>query len=543
MKIIKIAGLAMACTGVLLGCGAVSYLSQNTASPVIKDVKPGQTASSHDRPNPSNRSKPGTSEAARPAAAPRQSVASGQPAALSAGYSQRVGDQAVAPDGKVYPLRTYKALSMPNDPSANQPWVATANISGAWDTPRGSSPTLLAVIDTGFALQHEELKDRWYANPREQVNNIDDDGNGLVDDVRGWDFAHADNSPQAGQNTSGGAGGRHGTYVAGVAAASGNNGLGIAGVDWGTIILPIQALGEDGTGYNVDVANAIYYAAAQGADVISLSLGSSQADPLVREAIRSAIAGGSIVVAAAGNDGCDCMVYPANYPEVVAVGASASNGQPASFSSYGANLDVLAPGVNLYTTDWQSNNPTSAYAGGISGTSLATPVISGLLTRLKSFQPSATPLQLVAALTENTNRLTLGSTTSRTNQLGFGLVDAGRATLRLTTPYSPTQIHIFTPVSFGNALSQQQPAEVPAGSALAYQCTDSQHGTTPVYELSKPNIAIFSASPSETRQAIEQGYNADFFSYVCLSQPHDNPRSILRNISLHKEFRNRGEIR
>jgi hypothetical protein len=501
-------------------------------------------------------------------------------------YAQKVGNQVVL-NGKVYPLRTYRTMALPNDPSANQPWVSTANVSTAWDVPRGNNPTLLAVVDTGFALGHQEFQNRWYSNSGEQgaavsqapsmlnctdrglaldqscnlidddgdgivdnetgattgqnpsrlncsaqgrtlakdCNNLDDDGNGYVDDVRGWDFAHNDNSVQDGESAPSKPGGRHGTYVTGVAAATGNNGVGIAGVDWGTTILPLQALGEDGTGYNSDVANAILYAASKHADVISLSLGSSSSDALVREAVQRAIA---------GNDGCDCMVYPANYPEVVAVGAAANNGQPASFSSYGANLDIIAPGVNLFTTTWLPANGTSAYAGNISGTSLATPIVSGLLARLKSLRPTATPLELLAALTENTNRLTLPSGVVRSNSLGFGLADGGQATQRLVTPYAPAQRYIFTPISFGRGLSQ--PAEV-SSSTVAYKCENSRPGSTPVYELLKAGSSLFSASTSEVQQAIASGYSASFLSYLCLSEPHDQPDTLVRSINLYKEFR------
>src|SRR5690606_25156978 len=110
------------------------------------------------------------------------------------------------------------------------------------------------------------------------------------------------------------------------------------------------------------------------ADVISLSLGSELSDEYLQEAILDAISVGSIVVAASGNDGCDCVSYPANYEEVVAVGASNSSNNPYSFSNYGSNLDVLAPGAGFYTARWTAGNQTSGYASDIAGTSLATPV-------------------------------------------------------------------------------------------------------------------------------------------------------------------------
>lgn len=443
-------------------------------------------------------------------------------------YVRRDGNQAVMPDGNRYPVKTYQALGMPNDPAASQAWVTSAALGGAWDVPYGDRPTTLAIIDTGFALNHEELAGRWYRNSAELPNGIDDDNNGYVDDFQGWDFTNADNSVQT--SLAG-----HATAVAGVAAASGNNGVGIAGVDWGTKILPLQALGDNGQGYNTDVANAIYYAADKGADVISLSLGTPDSDPVVRQAVHYAVAAGSVVVAAAGNDGCDCISYPANYPEVIAVGAADYAGKLATFSSYGANLDVLAPGINLYTSDWKPDTPTTGYAY-YSGTSLATPVISGLLTRLKSQQPGATPLQLTAAMLENTNRSGLAETVARDNKSGFGFVNAQRASQRMQTSYVPFQVYALTPVSQGNLLNPASPAEK-TGTASAIQCENQQPGATPIYELTKKSQPFYSISTAESRQAVSQGYTSNILSYACLMQPQDRPQSI-RAINIYKEFKN-----
>ncbi|HSH17888.1 MAG TPA: S8 family serine peptidase, partial [Candidatus Saccharimonadales bacterium] len=371
--------------------------------------------------------------------------------------------------GKQYPVRTYKPLALPNDPLLSGWWINQTRLPESWDIAPGAKQATLAIIDTGFALAHEEFAGRWHVNGGEKgsaategasarncsdrslplnascnlidddgdgttdnetgpatyenpsrlnctdqavpldksCNRQDDDGNGYVDDLSGWDFNSNDEAPLAGELNPNGTGTTHGTRVAGLAAATGNNAKGIAGVDWQTRILPLQALDDDSYGDTLSVGRAMYYAIAQGADVISLSLGSDLPDEYVRGAVRAALKAGIVVVAASGNDGCDCVVYPANYPEVLAVGALDSTEQVASFSSYGKNVDVLAPGVNVTSTNWQSANRTSAYASGLSGTSFATPMIAGALSRLKSLQPAATPAQLIAAVTENVNRLGL----------------------------------------------------------------------------------------------------------------------------------------
>ena len=504
------------------------------------------------------------------------------------------GNMAIGSDGTSYPLRSYSAAALPNDPQANQPWVTSANLSAAWNVPRGGAPTLLAIIDTGFALKHTEFAGRFYINPGEtgpttleapsrlnctdrglpldkscnliddngdgivdnetgpttvqapsqlnctdrglpldkSCNLIDNDGDGFINDVTGWDFAYNNSSVQAGKITPSGSGTHHGTYVTGVAAATGNNGVGIAGVDWGTKILPIQALDDTGSGNTVSVANAINYAVDRHANVISLSLGSTTDDPIVHQAVRRAVAAGIVVVAAAGNDGCDCMLYPANYPEVVSVGAATSTGQPATFSSYGANLKILAPGVNLYTTDWQAGNPTSAYASGISGTSLATPVVSGLLTRLLSQQPTATAAQLIAALTESANHTGLTVAAPHSNSLGYGLLDAGSSSARMNTGLSTSLMYAYLNVSRGPTLLT--PAlENNAGEV--YACNLGTLGTTPMYQLSLNGSTFFSTSTVENQVAISKGYASRLLAYFCTSQPQDRP-SFIREINVNAEF-------
>lgn len=497
--------------------------------------------------------------------------------------------------GQKYPLRTYKPQMTPNDPNAAQWWTSASGLNTMWDTPRGTNSTLLAIIDTGFALEHEEFQNRWYTNSSESgptaseqpsslncsdltlplsascnlidddydgevdnesgpssyqnpsrrnctdqgksldrsCNRIDDDNNGLIDDVNGWDFINYDNSVQAGEVNPAGAGTRHGTLVAGAATATGNNNKGIAGADWGTTILPIQAINDDSYGHTLSVARSIRYATAQGADVISLSLGSHEPDDMVRIAVQDAIAAGSVVAAASGNDGCNCMVYPANYPEVMAVGALNTNGQPAGFSSWGANLDILAPGVGLYTTDWQVSNQTSAYASGIGGTSLATPIVSGTLTRILSHRPDLSALQLIAALNESSNRMSLPSTLPRSDTLGFGSLNTAAATARVLTPKNSPQIYGLIPVSSGN---QFDPAAEYKQSPRVYQCQEG-FGTTPLIELKTSEHTFYTMSHSEAAQAERLGYAQKFLAYTCLQLPHDSLQTV-RNIDIRREFFN-----
>lgn len=497
--------------------------------------------------------------------------------------------------GTVYPIHDYKPLAIPNDPSADQWWVSNTNASAMWDVGVGGNQTILAIIDTGIALTHEEFSGRWHENTGEagtvasesasklnctdqsialdkacnlidddfdgvvdnesgtttqenisqlnctdqslaldkNCNLIDDDGNGLVDDWRGWDFYSYDRSVQPGETDPGGSSTTHGTIVAGVAAATGNNNLGIAGVDWFTKILPIQAMNDNSSGNTITVSRAIRYAADQGADVISLSLATGSADSYLRQSVAYATARGSIVVAAAGNDGCDCILYPAGFEEVIAVGASDSNNLPTSFSSYGSSLDILAPGITMSSPTWASGNQISAYTSSAAGTSFAAPFVAGMMSLARSHQPDATALQLIGVLTENTSRLTLASTTARSNTLGFGLADGQALLTRVTTPASPAQQYVFAPVSGGKKLAAYELND----GFLSYQCGSTWGGSTNLYRLAKSGLIFYTISPTERYQAQAAGYTSSTLAGVCMDLPTDTPQS-LRNIVIPREFEN-----
>lgn len=563
-----------------------------TSAPAAKQPDKGQVVASDERPE----SAPYSHTAASPPANPPSKHTTVASTPVKPYVDEPVKYMTI--NNKQYPIRTYKATMTPNDPLAGQWWVSNSKMDQAWDIPAGSNETLLAVIDTGIALNHEEFTNRMFKNTGEQgstasenpsqrnctdrglalnascnlvdddgdgkvdeesgslsyenpsrlnctdqgkpldksCNRIDDDLNDYIDDMDGWDFANMDNSPQAGEINPTGIGTTHATRVTGVAAAAGNNNKGVAGVDWSTKILPIQALDDNAIGDTYGVGRAILYAASMGADVINLSLGSDLSDQYVRETIRIASQAGSLVVASSGNDGCSCMVYPANYPEVLSVGALDSNNAPANFSSYGANLDILAPGTSITSANWTAGNPTGAYVSGINGTSYSAPLVSGLMTRLLSQQPTATPLQLIAALTENGNRLTLASTAYRSNTLGFGKVDAQLASSRMASPKTDSQAYELSPVSRGSGLDVNNPLE-PTASFRSLYCGTDKLGTTPLFFLSKPGSELYTISQNEVWTAQAAGYSSSIFAYTCLSQPHDAYGSV-KSLDIFKEFRN-----
>jgi subtilisin family serine protease len=380
---------------------------------------------------------------------------------------------------KEYP---YYALLLPNDPYAQSSWaLQTTQAPSAWNQTTGSS-VLVAVIDSGFALDHEDLKQQWHKNPNEigttqtgdrcwtgtpkdkASNGCDDDDNGYIDDVSGWNFVASTNNPQAGQFNPIGAAVSHGTETAGLAGATSNNGIGIASFNWNTRLMPLQALNDDGAGYTSDVIAAIYYAVDNGAQVINMSLGGSQPDPAMQTAIDYAYDHDVVVVAAAGNCGtgqelgCDpgkpgAMSYPALSRHVIAVGATTSSNQRASFSSYGPGLDVVAPGAGTIVSPiWQPGNQTSNYAGSLYGTSFATPFVTSLASLIKSMRPNTSVEDITALIDGSAQKIGGMAGKTYTPQYGHGLINNNSAITIATS----LNISSSTPVlhQTGNAVSE-----------------------------------------------------------------------------------------
>lgn len=480
-----------------------------------------------------------------------------------------------SPEGEAVLVHEYKTAAVPNDPFSSQWWRTSMGINQFWDLPAPTKQTVVAIIDTGIALNHQEFSGRLYQNPGEtgpassenpsllnctsrglplsaacnlidenvdgivdnetgsvvyqnpsrlnctaqglplskSCNNIDDDNNGYVDDVNGWDFVNFDNKPLAGELNIGGSGIDHGTMVAGIAAGNANNGVGTAGVDWYTKILPLQAIDDDSYGNTLSVARAVRYAADMGADVINLSLGTSSADSYLLSAIEYAIDKNVVVVAAAGNTDCNCMIYPAAFDATLSVGALNTSGVRASFSSYGSSLDVMAPGVSITSSTATSGNFTSAYATG-NGTSYAAPFVSGMVARLKGVLPTATVTQLTALVTEQTKEVQLGQTTKSTTN-GFGSVQANQSAVRATTSISANSVYAYSGVSDGGLFGTI------SRPTLAYACEGSKVGTTTLYKITNASKTLYSLNPIDKRKASLNGYTTTSAFAACVLQPQD----------------------
>ena len=245
----------------------------------------------------------------------------------------------------------YRAAATPNDPRYAELWglsqSSDADIDApeAWDDNTGSGAVTVAVADTGIAYDHPDLAPNMWTNAADPVGGGDNDANGFVDDVRGWDFIDNDNDPR---DLSG-----HGTHVAGTIGARGHNGLGVTGVNWNVGLMAVRVLGEDG-GTNASVTNGFDYAGDMGADVVNASLGGGGPAQAMKDAIDAH--GDTLYVVSAGNGGFDGVgdnndflpQYPCNYTSanLICVAATGETDVLTGFSNYGvASVDLAAPGA------------------------------------------------------------------------------------------------------------------------------------------------------------------------------------------------------
>ena len=320
------------------------------------------------------------------------------------------------PDYLAYPAGVLREpAAVPDDPFYPQQWgLAKVQAVAAWDVETGSTGVVIAIVDSGIDLSHPDLAGKLWFNPGEVAGNgQDDDNNGLVDDVNGWNF-YAEDANIADDNG-------HGTQVAGVAAAATNNAQGVAGMCWGCTIMPIKAMQASGVANYSDIAQGVLYAAQKGAEVINLSLGGYSHSSTLQTAIQAAVNDyGALVVGGAGNDGVSTPFYPAAYPEVLAAAGTDAGDVKASFSDYGDWVDVSAPAVAITTTFMGGDY------GSVQGTSYAAPLVSGLAGLLRSQQP-AWSQALVAAQIVHTADPIDAQNPGYEGLLGSGRINAAAA--------------------------------------------------------------------------------------------------------------------
>jgi len=299
--------------------------------------------------------------------------------------------------------RAFRLHHLPDDPLVGSQWaLSRIRAFDAWEVERGKAEVLIAVIDSGIDYTHPDLVGSLYVHAGEDVNGngmvdaadfngVDDDRNGFVDDVRGWDFTDAPNYPSGGDylerdndpmDEMG-----HGTAVAGLIAAAADNHIGIAGLAPGCRILNLRSMNAGGYGEEDDVASAILYAVSLKAAVINMSWGDTFVTRLLDDVVRYAASQNVVLVASAGNSSSDLIHYPSGFEPVISVGAStAEDYYAASFTNYGPTIDLVAPGQEIVSTTLHSR-----YDSTLRGTSFSAPYVSAAAALVLSQHPYYSP--------------------------------------------------------------------------------------------------------------------------------------------------------
>lgn len=304
--------------------------------------------------------------------------------------------------------------------------VAGADIGAtvAWEETTGSKNVIVGIIDSGMDYNHPDLKDNVWSNPGEtgidangndkRSNGIDDDANGFVDDYHGWDFSNNDNDPMDDNG--------HGTHVAGTIGGVGNNENGVVGVNWNVSMVPIKVFSGAGSTTTDILVKGVDYATKLGVFVSNNSWGGGAYSDAIFSAIKSASDKNILFIAAAGNDSDNNDVgdhYPCNYdlPNIISVAAINRKDQVSAFSNYGsATVDVAAPGEDIYST-----LPNGAY-GFKSGTSMATPHVTGAIALIRSRYPDIKPFEVKDKLLASAVK-----TSALNDRVIFGRINVGNS--------------------------------------------------------------------------------------------------------------------
>jgi subtilisin family serine protease len=400
----------------------------------------------------------------------------------------------------------------PSDEFLNDQWyLHNIDAYTAWDTSTGDGSVIVAVLDTGIDLDHPDLKENIWENVGEvEGDGMDNDGNGWVDDFNGYDFVDEDGSPIPNQSDSPADEGAvsHGTVIAGIIGAVGDNNQGIAGIVWDVQLMSVRILDNQGIGDSNLARQGVEYAVANGADVINLSFTGFDFDDALRRAIEEAYEAGVVVVAAMGNaddGGLDIdlsPIFPACFGEradedwILGVAATDENDVKADFSNYGAECtDISAPGEDIFSAvyqddDWMLVND-GLYQEGWSGTSMASPMVAGAAALLKSAYHSLTPDDIHSLL-----RLSVDPVVA--TGAAQGKMGAGRLNIATALSLAPLFADVSDPdSSTSNAASRYRIAVAPESG-------------------SPPTVRVFTNSGSDMVSSFD-AYDSNFSGGVRLT--------------------------
>lgn len=324
---------------------------------------------------------------------------------------------------------------------------ADADLPEAWDIEQGDTNVVVAILDGGLAINHPEFEGRMWKNKAEIPNNgIDDDNNGFIDDNQGWNFAYDNNIPADDLG--------HGTAVTGILGANGNNNIGMAGIDWNCKLMICKVLDSTNFGTYDKIANAIYYAANNGAHVMNMSFAGGYSS-LLSTAIQYAWDNNVVMCAATGNNNSPVPLYPAADSLVLAVGGSNAWDVRYIYSNYGPHMDVVAAGDYIYVLDYKNFNN---YNDVSAGTSLASPFVAGIASLLKAQKLSRTNQEIYDIIRNSAEDMvdhyTGEDTPGWDMYFGYGRVNAYKALLADTiTTHSGSLVHSIADKIYPNPVN------------------------------------------------------------------------------------------
>lgn len=300
------------------------------------------------------------------------------------------GRQFLIPDDPLFYNRQWSMFNDGTFPLTTATDDADIDMDEAWDISTGDDSIIIGVIDSGLRYDHPEFENRIWENSAETIDGVDNDGNGYVDDVLGWDFAYDDENPVDDHG--------HGTNVTSILGMRGDNAIGYAGVNWNSQIMTLKALDNTNSGFYSWMIDAIYYAVDNGCDVINMSIGGNSPSSLLEEAINYSYSENVPIVISTGNQ--DSVIqYPARYENAIAVGSTNpddSRSSPffwsdSSGSNFGPQIDYVAPGNYIYGASFSSDTNYNSYWG---GTSQAAPHVAGVISLMLSIDPNLTVDQI-----------------------------------------------------------------------------------------------------------------------------------------------------